>query len=79
MHLGEIDFAEGRLGPARGTLEEALTAFRSLKEPHDKEARAVRALAKVLKRQGQSAAAREREGEAAKLEAAAKARAAKES
>ena len=76
MHLGEIDLAEGRVTAARRTLEESLTAFRSLKEPHDKEPRAIRALAKVLRRQGNPQAAQERDAEAAKLEAAAKARAA---
>jgi tetratricopeptide (TPR) repeat protein len=78
MHLGEIDLREGRVTAARRTLEEALTAFRSLKEPHAKEPRAIRALARVLRRQGQTDAAREREAEAGRLEAAAKARAAAE-
>jgi len=75
MHLGEIDLSEGRVIAARRTLEESLTAYRSLEEPHDQEPRAVRALAKVLRRQGNAPAAAEREAEAAKLEAAAKARA----
>jgi serine/threonine protein kinase/tetratricopeptide (TPR) repeat protein len=79
MHLGEIDLAESRLSAARRTLEEALTAFRSLKDPHDKEPRAVRALAKVLRRQGNVEAAQEREAEALKLEEAAKTRAAAQS